>query len=96
MIEKKIATSAGAFYRGSALDLATFRIYASPRPDVTVDELETAIDAELQRLKDEPITKEEVERATKRMVAEAVYARDSLSGAVRSFGIASHHWAHGR
>ena len=88
VIEKKIATSAGAFYRGSALDLATFRIYASPRPDVTVDELETAIDAELQRLKDVPITAEEVERATKRMVAEAVYARDSLSGAVRSFGIA--------
>ncbi len=88
VIDEKIATSAGAFYRGSALDLATFRIYASPRPDVTLDELEAAVDAELQRLKDEPFTDEEVARATKRMVAEAVYARDSLSGAVRSFGIA--------
>jgi len=55
---------------------------------VTLEELETAIDAELQRLKDEPITDEEVSRATKRLVSEAVYARDSLSGAVRSFGIA--------
>ena len=88
VVEKKIATSAGAFYRGSALDLATFRLYASPRPDVTIEELEAAIEAELQRLKDEPITDEEVARATKRLVAEAVYARDSLSGAVRSFGIA--------
>jgi zinc protease len=88
VIEKKIATSAGAFYRGSALDLATFRLYGSPRPDVSMDELEAAIDAELARLEDEPITEDEVARATKRLVAEAVYARDSLSGAVRSFGIA--------
>ncbi len=88
VVDEKIATSAGAFYRGSALDLATFRLYASPRPDVTLDELEAAIDAELERMKDEPITAEEVARATKRLVAEAVYARDSLSGAVRSFGIA--------
>ena len=88
VIDNKIATSAGAFYRGSALDLATFRIYASPRPDVTMDELEATVDAELERLKDEPITDEEVARATKRLVAEAVYARDSLSSAVRSFGIA--------
>ncbi|MGI9506948.1 MAG: M16 family metallopeptidase, partial [Geminicoccaceae bacterium] len=88
VIEKKIATSAGAFYRGSALDLATFRVYGSPRPDVEMDELEAAIDAELKRLIDEPITEAEVARATKRLVAEAVYARDSISGAVRSFGIA--------
>lgn len=88
VIDQQIATSAGAYYRGSALDLATFRIYASPKPGVGMDELEAAIDAELQRLKDEPITEEEVSRATRRMVAEAVYARDSMSGAVRSFGIA--------
>ncbi len=88
VIDQKIATSAGAYYRGSSLDLATFRIYASPRPGVTMDELEAAVDAELQRLKDEPITDDEVDRATKRLVAEAVYARDSLSSAVRSFGIA--------
>ena len=88
VIDQQIATSAGAYYRGSALDLATFRVYASPKPGVGMDELEAAIDAELQRLKDEPITEEEVSRATRRMVAEAVYARDSMSGAVRSFGIA--------
>ncbi|MGI9436731.1 MAG: M16 family metallopeptidase [Geminicoccaceae bacterium] len=88
VIDQKIAISAGAYYRGSALDLGSFRVYASPRPGVSLDELEAAIDAELQRLKDEPITEDEVSRATRRLVAEAVYARDSLSGAVRSFGIA--------
>ncbi len=88
VIDQQIATSAGAYYRGSALDLATFRIYATPKPGVGMDELEAAIDAEIQRLVDEPITEDEVARATKRLVSEAVYARDSMSGAVRSFGIA--------
>jgi zinc protease len=88
VIDQKIATSAGSYYRGSALDLTTFRLYASPQPGVEMAELEAAMDAELQRLVDEPITEDEVSRATKRLVAEAVYAQDSISGAVRSFGIA--------
>lgn len=88
VIDQQIATSAGSYYRGSALDLATFRIYASPKPGVDMAALEAAVDAELKRLIDEPITEDEVARATKRLVAEAVYARDSISGAVRSFGIA--------
>ena len=88
VIEQKIATSAGAYYRGSALDLATFRLYASPRPEVSLDELEAAMEAEVGRLTTDPITPQEVARATGRMVAEAVYAQDSLSTAVRSFGVA--------
>ncbi len=88
VIDQKLATSAGAFYRGSSLDLTTFRIYATPRPEITLDELEAAIGAELERLKEEPITDQEVERATRRLVAEATYAQDSLSTAVRSFGVA--------
>jgi zinc protease len=88
VIEQKLATSAGAYYRGGSLDLATFRVYATPRPGVSLDQLEAAVDAELARLDGEPITLEEVERATRRLVAEAVYARDSLSTAVRSFGSA--------
>ena len=88
VIEQKLATSAGAYYRGSSLDLATFRVYASPRPGVSLDALAAAVEAELERLKAEPITDDEVARATRRVVAEATYAQDSLSTAVRSFGVA--------
>jgi zinc protease len=88
VIEQKLATSAGAYYRGSSLDLATFRIYASPRPGVSLDALEAAVETELERLQAEPITDQEVARATRRLVAEATYAQDSLSTAVRSFGVA--------
>jgi zinc protease len=88
VIDQKLATSAGAYYRGTAFDLTTFRVYASPRPGVSLDQLEAALDAELAKLKSEPISTAEIGRATSRMVAEAVYARDSLSTAVRSFGAA--------
>jgi zinc protease len=88
VIEQKLATSAGAFYRGSSLDLTTFRIYATPRPGVSLDQLEAAVGVELELVKEEPITDQEVERATRRLVAEATYAQDSLSTAVRSFGVA--------
>jgi zinc protease len=88
VIEQGLATSAGAFYRGSAFDLSTFRVYASPRPGVDLDELQAAVEAEIARLEEEPITPEEVERSTRRTIAQAIYARDSLSTAVRSFGVA--------
>ena len=88
VIEQKLATSAGAYYRGTALDLTTFRVYASPRPGVSLDDLEAAVDAELARLTSEPITAGGGPAGDRRMIAEAVYARDSLSSAVRSFGAA--------
>jgi zinc protease len=88
VIDQKLAASAGAYYRGSALDDATFRVYASPRPGVSLDEIEAAVEAELAKLAERPITEEEVARSTSRLVGEAVYARDSLSSAVRSFGVA--------
>ena len=50
VIEQKLATSAGAYYRGTALDLTTFRVYATPRPGVSLDQLEAAVEAELDRL----------------------------------------------
>jgi zinc protease len=88
VIAQKLATSAGAYYRGTSLDPTTFRLYASPQPGVSLTQIEVAIDAELARLKTDPISEAEVARATERMVAEATYARDSLSTAARSFGAA--------
>ncbi len=88
VVEQGLATSAGAFYRGSSLDLTTFRLYASPRPGGDLDALEAAIDAEIEKLLEGGVTAEEVARVQKRMIAEAVYARDSLTTAARVFGSA--------
>lgn len=88
VVEQGLAAGAGAFYRGSSLDQTTFRVYASPRPGGDLDTLEAAIDAEIARLLEDGVTPEEVARVQQRMIAEAVYARDSLTTAVRVFGSA--------
>lgn len=88
VIEQGIATSAGAYYQGSSLDQSTFRLYASPRPGGDLDRLEAALDAALAGFVEEGVTAAEVDRVKQRMIAEAVYARDSLTTAVRVFGSA--------
>ena len=88
VVEKGLAAGIGAYYRGSSLDTTTFRIYASPRPGISVDDLERAIDEEIAVLLESGVTEDELARVKKRMLAEAVYARDSLSGAARVFGTA--------
>ncbi len=88
VVDRAIAASAGAYYRGSSLDPTTFRIYGSPRPGKTLEEVEKALDAEVKRLLSGDISEEEVARVKKRMLAEAVYARDSLNGVARIFGVA--------
>jgi len=88
VVEQGLATGAGAYYRGSSLDQTTFRIYASPRSGGDLDTLEAAIDAEIAELLDEGVDAAEVARVQQRMIAEAIYARDSLTTAVRVFGSA--------
>lgn len=88
VIEQSLAAGAGSAYRGTSLDQSVFRLYASPRPDVDMDALEAALDAEIETLLRDGVKQDELDRVKGRMVAEAIYARDSLSGAARAFGAA--------
>ncbi len=88
VVERGLAANAGAFYRGTSFDDTAFRLFAVPRQGVELAELEAAMDEVLRRTLDEGVTELEVERARKRMQAEAVYARDSLGGAARIIGSA--------
>ncbi len=88
VIDKKIAVSAGAYYSGSGRGPGQFTVYASPRPGVSMDALETAVEAEISALGAHGVTADDVDRAIERMQAGAVFARDSLSGGARSLGSA--------
>ena len=86
VVDQAVAAGAGSAYSSSNLDLSTFTLYSSPRPGVPLEEVEAALRAELARLLEDGVTAQEVEDAKRRMIAAAVYARDSLGSGPRIFG----------
>ncbi len=88
VIEQKLAISAGASYRANGMGPGRLVFYASPRPGVTIAQLEAAMATELVKIVDAGVADEDVERAKTRTLAEAVFALDSLSTGARIFGSA--------
>lgn len=88
VVEGQRAVSAGVSYSARAIGPARFGLYVSPRPGVTLAETETAVDALIAEILETGVEAEEVERAKDRIIAAAVYARDSLGGGARALGSA--------
>ena len=86
VLDKGVALDAGAFYNPGALDLTTFGFYATSKKDVPISDLEDAFAAVIKSVLADGVSAEDVERAKKRMRAQAVYARDSLDGPARIVG----------
>jgi zinc protease len=88
VFDKKLALSVGAGYSPSALGLAEFGVYATPKPGVAIADIEAAVEAELHRLLEHGVEAEEVAQAARRMQASAIYSQDSLSGPANIVGTA--------
>ena len=89
VIDKGLALSASAYYDPNQFDLTTFGFTATLKHGVTVPDFEAALDDIVKNaLEGGGITADDVERAKQRMIAAAVYARDSLSGPARIAGTA--------
>jgi zinc protease len=86
VVEQALAAHAGAWYSGDNRGPGVFGFYGSPRPGHTLDEVETAIEAEITAVLENGVTDEEVKLAVERMQAEAVFARDSLNAPPRILG----------
>jgi zinc protease len=86
VVEQALAAHAGAWYSGDNRGPGVFGFYGSPRPGHTLDEIETAIEAEITAVLENGVTDEEVKLAVERMQAEAVFARDSLNAPPRILG----------
>src|SRR5690242_11734602 len=86
--ERGVSVGAGGRYSGRALDASQFYVYGSPKPGVTLPQLEEAIDGVIDNLLAHGVTAEEVERASSRLVAEAIYAQDNQSTMARWYGVA--------
>jgi zinc protease len=88
VVDKGIALNAGAFYSGTALDYAKLGVYGTPKPGVTLHDVEAGIDAVLSDVIDHGITADELDRAKTRLIADAVYAQDNQSALARWYGAA--------
>jgi zinc protease len=88
VVERHIATSAGGWYQGTALDETRFGVFASPLPGVTFETVESAIDAVIAGIAESGVTAAEFERAQTRLIADTVYAADNQATMARWYGAA--------
>ncbi len=77
VMQDKIAVAAGTHYMGTALDETRFFIYAVPVPGVSLERLDAAIDAIISTFAKSGFDEAAINRAKNRLIAEAIYARDS-------------------
>ncbi|WP_374331714.1 M16 family metallopeptidase [Aestuariivirga sp.] len=87
-IDKKLAAYSGAWFDADQLDYGSFGVYAAPNPGVTVEQVETEIDAILSDVVTKGVTQEELDRSRNSMIASAVYLLDSQDKLARLFGVA--------
>jgi zinc protease len=76
--EARLALSVDADYGYSSLDPGLFWLYGSPMPGRTAEELERALQEELERLQREPVAAEELGRAQNQIEAGFVWRQDSV------------------
>jgi zinc protease len=88
VLDKGIALGAGAYYSGTALDYGKFGVYGSPKPGVSLRDVEAGIDAVLADVIDHGVTADELDRAKTRLIADAVYAEDNQATLARWYGSA--------
>jgi zinc protease len=86
VLDQSIASSVGTFYDPVAVDLASFGLYAVPRDDLELAELEEAVDAQIADVIANGVTEDELTRAQQKLLDGAVFARASLSAGARVLG----------
>ncbi|WP_373084610.1 M16 family metallopeptidase [Sneathiella sp.] len=88
VVDKKIASDAGAYYQSGSYDKSTFVVYASPTANYDLDQVEAAVQEIVADIVANGVTETELARAKRQMLADAIYARDSIRGAANIFGAA--------
>lgn len=86
--DRPLASGAAASYDSANLDLSAFWVFASPRDGTELRALETAIEETLARILREGVSDDDVARAKRRTLDQAVFARDGIATAPRAFGTA--------
>jgi zinc protease len=88
VVDKGIALNAGAYYSGTALDYSKFGVFGSPKPGVSLRQIEEGIDTVLADVIAHGVTADELDRSKNRLIADAVYADDNQATLARWYGSA--------
>ena len=88
VIEQGVAVSAGASYGPDSRGPGRMTVYAVPAPGFTPGDVAGAVDAEIAKLLSDGVSKGDVARSVSSMLANAVFARDSLATGARVLGAA--------
>ena len=76
--ERQLAFEAGGDYSYFSLDPNLFWFWATAMPGQTPEKLETELLAEMERLRQEPVSDEELQRAKNQIEAQFVFQQDSV------------------
>jgi zinc protease len=88
IVKTGIASDAGAYYDGSALDDTSFMVYGSPREEGGLEAVESAVDAELTRIIKDGVGEQELQKAKDRYVRGMIFARDKQDSMANIYGSA--------
>jgi zinc protease len=86
VVDKGIAVNAGASYDGTALDNTRLNVYATPKPETSLPQLEQAIDAVLAEVVANGVSADELERSKNRLIADSIYANDNQRTLAQWYG----------
>ena len=84
--EQRLAVAAGAGYDSTSRGPGLFYLQGSPSAGKTPGELESGFRAELQRVRDEGVSEEELARAKAQLVASETYKLDSMFAQAMEIG----------
>jgi zinc protease len=86
VLDQKVALDANAGYSPQALGLASFGIAVTPMPQRTMAQTGEAAKQVVDQVLSAGVTDDEIGLAKRRLVAAAIYARDSLASGPRIYG----------
>lgn len=86
VIGSEMAVQASAFYSANDIGPSQFFLFAIPRGDTTLADIEKRMDEVIAEIVQQGITEDELMRTKRLLLSQAVYARDNVQGAARIFG----------
>jgi zinc protease len=86
VVERGLAVAVGAGYNDTSLDRSYFALWAVPKPDVSLADLDAAMERALQGFLATDVAEKDLARAKTRLIANDIYARDSQARMAQMYG----------